>query len=332
MPPSPMMCDGLCTPAVTIHARQLVGLVCAHAGADCPLIGKDRAREILEELGRDPTLAIRLASNADEVPHYETLTREGRAQLAQTALDRKRDLGVLQKLGLAPGDTRRGRYLFELLFKQIETLDGLCAYDTPGWEGCPVARQGVYERVREKGWREIVYCRDDAERADYRQRSAERVDKGERLYVRPHHFMCMACWLGGRGGDTPRPNDVIYEIYQRVRREPDVEVMLVEGQCIACDCCDGFHPANGRCVHAGGLIRDYKKDLDVLQKLGLMPGARIRAREFLALLFERVQSTTDVCGYGDGVATANEWRVCGGPDGNAGYARTRARGVDALIG
>ena len=42
---------------------------------------------------------------------------------------------------LSAGDTRRARYLYTLLFERIETPDGLCAHDTPGWEGCPQARQ-----------------------------------------------------------------------------------------------------------------------------------------------------------------------------------------------
>jgi hypothetical protein len=97
----------------------------------------------------------------------------------------------------------------------------------------------------------------------------------------------------------------------------------VEGNCEACHCCDGFHPESTRCVHACGLVRDYKKDLDVFQKLGLMPGARMNARDLLRLIYERIPSTRDVCGYGDGVVTGQEWQICGGPEGNAGYTKAR---------
>jgi hypothetical protein len=76
-------------------------------------------------------------------------------------------------------------------------------------------------------------------------------------------------------------------------------------------------------VHAGGLLRDYKKDLDVLQRIGLMPGDRMNARALLRLIYDRISSTTEVCGYGDGQATSQEWSVCGGPQGNAGYAKAR---------
>ncbi len=80
-------------------------------------------------------------------------------------------------------------------------------------------------------------------------------------------------------------------------------------------------------MHAGGLLRDYKKDLDCFQVLGLMPGDTLPARELLDLIFARIGSTTEICGYGTGEVTAQEWRVCGGPSGNSGYAKTRRTGV-----
>ncbi|HCL31248.1 MAG TPA: hypothetical protein DIC52_22835 [Candidatus Latescibacteria bacterium] len=75
--------------------------------------------------------------------------------------------------------------------------------------------------------------------------------------------------------------------------------------------------------HAGGLLRDYKKDLDVFQRIGMMPGDIMNARELLMLIYKRVTSTTEVCGYGTGEATSNEWSVCSGPTENAGYAKAR---------
>ncbi|MBI5687322.1 MAG: hypothetical protein HZC54_19790 [Verrucomicrobia bacterium] len=321
-------CDGLCNAALTLRAHQLLSVVCVLGGANCPLIESGKAKEILQRLGSDPTTAIRLMSNADEIPHYTKLGPSAKvSQDAQEVLNRKRDLDVLQRLGLAPGDTRRARYLYELLFKRIETLKGICAHDTQGWEGCPLAKSGAYERVRAKGWKTVVYLRTNQEREQYRRRSVQSADKDERLFVRPHHLMCLSCWYAGGKNRSPRSNDTLFEIWQRIRREPDVSITLVEGTCMACDCCDGFHPANGRCVHSCGLIRDYKKDLDVFQKLGLMPGATMKARELFALLFQRIPSTRDICAYGDGIERSEEWKICSGPDGNPGYAATRQTGI-----
>ncbi|MFW5866995.1 MAG: hypothetical protein ACOCX2_04215 [Armatimonadota bacterium] len=316
--------DGLCDPEITIEARQLLGLICRKGGVECPLIDAERAEEILERLASDPAVAIRLASDADELPHYTCV--EGRAD-PEDALNRMRDLKVLQRLGLCPGDTRRARYLIELLFKRVETPRGICAFDTEGWEGCELADSGAYEGVRDAGWREVVYCRSDEERAEWREPNERAIAQDEGISIRPHHLMCMSCWYAGGEGSGKRPNDTLSEVLDRIRREPEVPITLVEGPCEACDCCDGFHPDSGRCVHAGGLIRDYLKDLDVFQRIGMMPGETRPAREILDLIFERIESTTEICGYGDGEVTAEEWRICGGPGGNAGYVRTRETGV-----
>ena len=112
-----------------------------------------------------------------------------------------------------------------------------------------------------------------------------------------------------------------------VGSNPDIEITLVEGCCMVCDPCDGYDTKTDRCVHGGGLIRDYKKDLDVLQKLGLMTGATMKARDLYKLLFERIPSTKEVCAYGDGVLTSNEWRICGGREGSEAYKRTVEKGI-----
>lgn len=324
--PGKMLNDGLSEPpALALPARQMLGAVCVCGGAACPLFRTlTAANDLLARLRADPALSIRLTSDADRIPHYTVLTPGDYAHLdREGVLNRSRDLGVLQRLGLVPGDTRRARYLVELLLQRIETPWGICAHDTPHWEGCPLARSGAYESVRAKGWKTLAFDRSAADKAESRRLSVERIRHDPVLSIRPHHLMCMSCWVGGSGGEGTRSNDTLDEVWRRICRDPEVEVRLVEGNCEACHCCDGFHPGSTRCVHAGGLIRDYKKDLDVFQKLGLMPGATLKARDALRLIYERIPSTRDVCGYGTGVATAQEWSVCGGPDGNAGYAKAR---------
>ena len=321
-----MLNDGLCdAAAIEMPARQLLGTVCVLGGADCPLFPrKQDALAVLDRVRRDPAVSIRLTSDADRIPHYTMLTTDDYSRVDRDGVfNRKRDLDVLQRLGLTPGDTRRSRYLYELLLERVETPDGICACDTPNWEGCPLARSGAYDKVRAGGWREIVFDRTEGEKAEARRLSVERIRNDPVLRIRPHHLMCMSCWYGASLGEGERGNDTLDEVYQRIRRDPDVQIMLVEGNCEACHCCDGFHPESTRCVHAGGLIRDYKKDLAVFQKLGMMPGDRMNARALLKLIYERIPSTTDVCGYGAGETTSQEWRVCGGPEGNAGYRKAR---------
>lgn len=324
--PGKMLTDSICDPPeIQIPARQLLGTVCVAGGADCPLFATlTDAQAILDRVKEDPTVTIRLTSDADRIPHYSTLSAADYAGLDREGVfNRKRDLDILQKLGLAPGDTRRARYLYELLLQRIETPDGICAYNTPGWEGCPLARSGAYESVRERGSRELIFDRPAEDMAAAREASAERVRTSPVLRLRPHHLMCMSCWYGASLAAGPRTNDTLDIVWERIRTDPEVEIILVEGNCEACHCCDGFHPETTRCVHACGLVRDYKKDLDVFQKLGLMPGARMNARDLLKLIYERIPSTRDVCGYNDGVVTGQEWQICGGPEGNAGYAKAR---------
>jgi len=321
-----MLEDSLCdTPVAEIAARQLLGTVCVAGGAECPLFRRQKdAREVLALVKQDPTAPIRLTSDADRVPHYAMLGDEDFVRLdREGVLNRKRDLEVLQRLGLSPGDTRRARYLYELLLGTVETPVGICAHNTTGWQGCPLAQSGAYESVRQKGWKEIVYDRPEQDRSEARKQSIERIQADKVLSVRPHHLMCMSCWVGGTGGKGERGNDTLDALWHRICDDTDLEIRLVEGNCEACHCCDGFHPDSTRCVHAGGLLRDYKKDLDVFQRIGMMPGDILNARELLKLIYERVTSTTEVCGYGTGHATSNEWSVCGGPSGNAGYAEAR---------
>ena len=325
--PLKMLDDSLSdAPAIEIAARHLLGTVCVAGGAECPLFTKkEDALEALKIVKEDPTASIRLISDADRVPHYTMLEDEDFAHLnREGVLNRKQDLDVLQRLGLSPGDTRRARYLYELLLKTVETPVGICAHDTPGWEGCPLAHSGVYESVRAKGWKEIVYDRPQQDMSEARKQSIERIQTDEVLNVRPHHLMCMSCWVGGTGGDGDRGNDTLDAIWRRICDDPDVKIRLVEGNCEACHCCDGFHAESTRCVHAGGLLRDYKKDLDLFQRLGMMPGDIVNARELLKLIYEKVGDTTEVCGYGTGEATSNEWSVCSGSTGNAGYREARA--------
>ncbi|MCC7493031.1 MAG: hypothetical protein IT204_11805 [Fimbriimonadaceae bacterium] len=315
--------DTLTNPRLSLRPHHLVCTVCLAGGNACPAIDHAAGQAALTAIRTDPTVAIRLRTEVDAVPHFRTWTPEVIATLRQTAVDRKRDLDVLQRLGLAPGDTRRARYLYSLLFDRIPTTAGLCAHDTPGWEGCELAGNGVYERLRAAGWSTVTNLRSQAEKDAVRAAAAPAVARGERLYLRPHHLMCLSCWLQGEPRSDLRPEDLLTEVCQRIRAEPAVPVVLVEGQCQACDNCDGFHPANGRCVHDCGLLRDYKKDLDLFCRLGLLPGDCLPANELLRRIFEVIGSTRQICGYGDGVVRSQEWVICSSPTGNPGYDATR---------
>ena len=132
--PGKMLTDGLCDAApLEIPARQLLGAVCVCGGVACPLFAAPAVGlALLARLKGDPALAIRLTSDADRIPHYTRLGADDYARLDHEGVrNRKRDLDVLQRLGLTPGDTRRARGLYELLFQRLETPCRICAHDTP---------------------------------------------------------------------------------------------------------------------------------------------------------------------------------------------------------
>jgi hypothetical protein len=92
-----------------------------------------------------------------------------------------------------------------------------------------------------------------------------------------------------------------------------------------CPPCASYDPASKLCL--GGLsmaLRDQKKDLDVLQKLGLKYGDTLPARKLYRLVFERIPSIRDICAYGDGEVRAPEWSICGSSQGNPPYQKARA--------
>lgn len=320
--------DGISRSGIEVRPYKLLSTVCVSGGIDCPICDNDEIKEILNLLRNDPTLRIRFISDVDEIAFYREIKPEDYSAMSKhEILNRKRDLDVLQKLGLLPGDTRRARYIYELLFQRIKTLKGLCSYDTDGWEGCPYTDSGIYESISSKGFSAIVYLRDEGEREAYRSASISEIENTDKIYIRPHHLMCMCCRYDGGNGYRYYDNDSIYEIIKRIREKPDISIVLVEGVCMVCDPCDGYDPKTSRCVHGGGLIRDYKKDLDVFQKLGLMPGAVMSAKELFQLMFEKIPSTRDICGYGDGIVTSHEWGICGDPEGSESYRRTIEKGI-----
>ena len=91
--------DGLSKSDMEIRPHHLLCTVCALGGVECPLLGKDRIDHILDAVGRDPTLRIKLASNADEIVYFKNIRPEDYARMdTQEVFIRKRDLDVLQKL------------------------------------------------------------------------------------------------------------------------------------------------------------------------------------------------------------------------------------------
>jgi len=87
-------------------------------------------------------------------------------------------------------------------------------------------------------------------------------------------------------------------------------------------------PNLNACVNvlgSGGLSNE-KRDLDMLQRLGLTFGSSMPARELFRLIFERIPSTAEICRRDGSLCPSVWWDGCGEANlktGNAGYEKGR---------
>lgn len=310
-----------------VRPYQLMCVVCRIGEGRTEDLGDPRLTEILKTVRGDPKLPLALRCNADTVYRYQNPghgedTPEGELHNA------KRDLDILQKLGLVPGDTRPARDMFERLLDNVSTARGICAYEkvtSPTWQGCPRAESGNYEKGRALGIKAVIPPRDAKDKANSKKTSAAEVYEAKTLRIRPHHLLCMSCFFGRAEKLAPIQEDNLFEAIDAIQKNPDFPVMLVAGCCMICPPCSMYDPATNLCVGGRSMaLRDQKKDLDVLQKLGLKYGDTLPARKLYQLLYERIPSTRDICGYGDGQTRAREWSICGGAEKDDAYQKARA--------
>jgi len=309
------------TDVLTLRPYQLMCVVCrSGAGPD----------DLLARLRDDPGQPVRLVCAADSVYAYARPEAAG-ASCGGARFQEKRDLDILQRLGLVPGDTRPAIDLFERLFLEIPEAGAICSGgDAPAWEGCPRAKSGDYEAGIARGLPALLPSRSAEEKAQVKEDTVAAILAADELTIRPHHLICMTCFHRGREADDVAPiqEDNLAEVIWAMRARPDIPVRLVRGCCMICPPCSRYEPATGHCLGGRSMaLRDQKKDIDVLHKLGLDYGAVLLARDLLKRLYRAISSTTEICGYGDGMARSPEWSVCGGPEGKPGYRLARAMGL-----
>jgi hypothetical protein len=293
-------------------------------------LGHRRLTEILRTVRRDRTIPVRLRINADMVYRYQN---PGTADDTPDGalFNVRRDLTILQRLGLAPGDARPAIDMFERVLKSIPSTKGICGSATaagPAWRGCAKAGSGAYEKGLALGSPAIFTPRDKQEKADTKKRSAAEVYAAKTLEIRPHHLLCMSCFYGRSAKLAPLVEDNLFEAVEAIQKNPEVPVTLVPGCCMICPPCSHYDPATKLCLGGRSMaLRDEKKDLDTLEKLGLAYGDTLPARKLYALVFEKIASPMEICGYGDGKQTAPEWSICDGAVKDAPYRKARAENL-----
>ncbi len=272
-------------PTLPVRPYQLMCVIC-RLGAGCAdELGEPRLTAILEAVRQDPKLPLTLRCNVDTVYRYQN---PGHAEdTAEGELfNAKRDLDILQKLGLVPGDTRPAIDMFERVLAKIPQARGICGYETQTsdtWRGCAQAASGNYEKGRELGINAVIPPRDPQEKAQYKQTSAAAIYQAPALQIRPHHLLCMSCFHGGKDKLAPIAEDNLFEAIDVIQKRPDIPVTLIAGVCMICPPCGKYDPASKLCVGGRSMaLRDQKKDLDVLQKLGLKYGDTLPARQALS--------------------------------------------------
>lgn len=291
-----------------VRPSDLLCIVCSAGAGSVRGIARSAAharqlQRLLARIRREPTRTLAL-------------------RCARQSAEKRRDLHALQRMGLVPGDARPALELLRRILESISDVEDLCS------PSCPHASRGCYAAARAAGPASIVPGRSADEMARAKRESARLMRAADRLRIRPHHLMCMACFHGGRETLAPIAEDNLFEAVDIVQKNPDVPVTLVEGCCMICPPCASYEPRTNRCTGDIGMsLRDEQKDLDVLALTGLSYGDTLPARELYRRLFERIASTLQVCGYGDGVQRAREWRVCGGADGDPRYVRAREKGL-----
>lgn len=317
-------------PSLVLRPFQALCMVCsAGEGADAP---KDETLEAIGAIVRgNRDIPVTLRCNAGDVYAYQDPgadedTPEG------AEFNRKRDLDILQKLDLAPGSTLPARTLFNAVLKTITTVVGICSYDavtSDAWRGCPKAGSGHYEKGLEAGITAIIAPRSQDEMADEKRESLRAMHSAREIAIRPHILLCAACQYGS-GVRPPYAEDNLPEFIEMILTEkPDVPVSVArQADWMMCAPCPARVPGLNACVNvlgSGGLSNE-KRDLDVLQKLGLTYGSVMPARELYRLIFERIPTTQDICKREGNHSPSVWWDGCGEANcehGNEDYARAR---------
>lgn len=292
-----------------IRPYQLMCILCKSEGGFSKTAVDRKLKEILGKIKQNPDRPLTLVCNVSNIYSYQNPgiaddTPEG------ILFNKKRDLDILRLMGLVPGTTMPARALLEKIIRYITTSREICGGNSNSriWKGCKKATSGDYEKARKKGLGLVIPERSDIEMKKAKEISVKKMYRSKMLYIRPSHLMCMACFSAGPNAGAPIPEDNLYEAIDIVRKNPDIPIKLVEGPCMICQPCKEFVPQKNICTGGNSMsLRDELKDLMILQKLDIEYGMIFPARELFRMLFTKIKSTRDICGFGDGIKSSPEW-------------------------
>lgn len=303
---------------VEVNPGHLLCIRCMNGGGELPFMKEKGLDKLWERIFSDPDIHVKLKGAFDEVGARMAEFWE------QTPEERKRDLDVIQRLGLTMVDTRTARDLYALIDKRIGSICEICCYeDHEGskWTQCPLADKEYYEKGSKS---KLEYRKPDVMKKD-KESSCKMINESDHIVIRAHHLLCTTCFIGGENNELPLEVDNLYEMWVKMRENPQIEVELIEGpgDCMVCPPCHAFIPERGVC-DAACHLRDRKKDLDTFMVLGLKPGDRIKAVDLVKRIAERIPETAKICAYNE--TTSPEWNNCG-----SAYSGRYEKGLKILL-
>ena len=321
---------------LAVRGHHLLCAVCARGGCRKPPPGKRVVDRLLKAMWAYPYVSLKVTADMDLIrAHYlDAHERRNPKRLPKAFkkrnddyIWRRKDLEVCRVLGIVPNTEMPAFHVYDILFRRQPTLDNICrtgSDKSKAWPECPYARKGYYEKIaggRRYGLKEqteqgekmdgkgiwaMLRPRTREDMAEAKRKSAEHVlKKADRLYMRPHHALCLLC---RPDKSKPLVEDNLIEMLRRMEADPGILVTLSEGCCMVCDPCNEYHAGEHLCYHTH--IKDHLRDLMMLERLGLPPGATVPARELYQRIYERIDSLKDICGWRDGSNTAPYWAPC----------------------
>ena len=308
---------------LTIRPHHLLCAVCHAAGCRNVPVGDDKAEAIIKTIRSRPTIPLELVVDED--------VDRGREDF----VDRFKDIETCRRMGVRFNTVHPAFEIVKWLFANIESLEGICYWSYPAsdkWLECPHARLESMKKMREPrrgrgedldGVGENIFLpvRTKAEMARVKEASASAIYSADRLYIRAHHLFCMMCVYGSGENTDPLQDDNLYELFVKMRDNPEIPVTLIEGCCDVCPPCPAYYAPENICLHS--YTRDQYKDLRTFQILGLAPGDTLPARELWARLYDRFPTSAEVCGPYKACEFTHVWKGC--REKSEGYEAARKK-------
>ena len=141
------------------------------------------------------------------------------------------------------------------------------------------------------------------------------------ITLRPYQLICAVCSLADKNSEK-------YDwLLNAVKQNPDLPLTL---QCEAGEIFKYQDPGKSDSNSASTEYK-LKRDLEILYKLNLFPGATLPARIVFNHLFDRIEDTIEICGNGKSNESNHPiWNSC--PQAASGnYRKVKESGIEAII-